>query len=200
MTSIFARLTARPMVLWPMVIVVAVIIASHLAAQAPQAPQIVAPTGTECDQWDRAYAQIVLTGVTGVAIGAAAASLLVGVLFGRRFWWAASPRPRIWLTTFVFAFPLAEFLIVGLPRLFGFGRFFFSGIDVRYPQCSTMNFGADGLLHGMLGKGIAAFAQWQMITALLLAGSAIGGLVAFLISEAIVRSSGLEAVARRGDL
>jgi len=197
MTRILARLTARPAVLWTMVVIVVTAVAKNLAAQAPQ---ILAPTGTECDQWDRAYGQIVLTGVTGAAIGAAAASLLVGVVFGRRLWWAASPRPRIWLTTFVFAFPLAEFLIVGLPRLFGFGRFFFSGIDARYPQCSTMNFGADGLMHGMLGKGIAAFAQWQMITALLLAGSAVGGLAAFLISEAIVRSSGLEAVARRGDL
>jgi hypothetical protein len=167
--------------------------AVDLIAQSPLTP-------VDCDQWDRAYARIVLTGVIGAVIGAAAVALLIGVFFGRRFWWAARPRPRIWIATFLIAFPLVEFLIVGLPRLTGFGRFFFSGIDVRYPECSTMTFGAEGLLQGMLGKDIAAFPQWQLITALLLGGSALGGLAAFLISEAIVRSGGLEAVARRGEL
>lgn len=197
MRQVFARASARSVVFWITATTAGAMLAGHLTAQAPMP---LPPTQTECDQWDRAYAQMVLTGITGAAIGAAVASLLIGVLFGRRMWWAAQPRPRIWLTTFLFAFPLTEFLMVVMPRLFGFGRFFFSGIDVRYPQCAAMSFGAEGLLHGMVGRGVAAFAQWQVITALLLGGSAVGGLVAFLISEAVVRGSGLEAAARKGDL
>src|SRR5687767_3300266 len=118
-----------PSVGWPVAFMTIATMAFDLAAQGPV-------TAVECHQWDQAYARIVLTGIIGSSIGAAAMALLIGVFFGRRFWWAARPRPRIWIATFLIAFPVVEFLIVGLPRLAGFGRFFFSGVDVRYPDCS----------------------------------------------------------------
>lgn len=156
------------------------------------------PRRTECLQWDHAYAQTVLLGLGSASLLAAILGLTVGFLFGRQLWWAASPRLRIGIAG-AFTFVLAEFFIVIWPRVLPLGKLLYASLDPRYPQCQTMSFGAPGLLRGVIGEGVAAFAQWQAITLLLLGASAIGTVVAWVFSEAIVKNRGLEAVARRGE-
>jgi hypothetical protein len=157
-----------------------------------------APRRTECLQWDQAYAQAVLLGLGSAALLAAILGLTVGFLFGRQFWWASSPRSRIWIVG-GFTFLLAEFFIVVWPRVPPLGKLLYASLDPRYRQCQTMSFGAPGLLGGVIGEGVAAYAQWQAITLLLAGASAIGTLVAWIFSEAIAKNRGLQAMARRGE-
>ena len=153
---------------------------------------------TDCLQWDRAYAQAATLGLAGAAVFALVLGLTIGLLFGRQLWWAASPRGRIWIAGGA-AFVLVDLLIVAWPRVLPLGRLLYASVDPRYPQCQTMAFGAPGLLGGLIGPGVAAYAQWQAISLLLLGGSAIGTLLAWVMSEALVRNRGLEAVARGGE-
>jgi hypothetical protein len=157
-----------------------------------------APRRTECLQWDEAYAQMVALGVVGASILALVLGLTVGLLFGRQVWWAASPRGRIWIAG-AMAFLFASFTIVVWPRVLPLGKLLYASIDPRYPDCQTMAFGAPGLLGGLLGQGVAAYAQWQAIELLLLGSCALGALVAWVASEALVRNRGLEAMARGGE-
>jgi hypothetical protein len=136
----------------------------------------------------------------GAAVAAIVLSLTIGFLAGRQAWWAASPRSRIWIAALLIVFPVTEFVIVVWPRTIGFGRLLFSSVDPRYVQCAAMSFGAPGLLNGLIGEGVAAYGQWQVITGLLLGACAVGALVAWIISEVIVRSSGLESSAKAGEL
>jgi hypothetical protein len=158
------------------------------------------PRRTECLQWDQAYGQAVLFGMIGAALAAIVLGLMIGFMAGRQAWWAASPRARIWIAAMLIVFPLTEFIIVAWPRTIGFGRLLFSAVDPRYVQCTAMSFGAPGLLNGLIGEGVAAYGQWQVITGLLVGACAVGALVAWIISEAIVRSSGLESSAQAGEL
>lgn len=156
------------------------------------------PRRTECLQWDQAYVQTVLLGIGGAAILSAVLGLTIGFLFGRQFWWAASPRARIWIAG-AFAFVLAEFFIVVWPRVLPLGKLLYASLDPRYPACQTMAFGAPGLLGGIIGQGVAAYAQWQAITMVLAGAAALGTLVAWILSETIAKNRGLEAMAHRGD-
>ncbi|MEO8382838.1 MAG: hypothetical protein ABI779_24485 [Acidobacteriota bacterium] len=159
----------------------------------------VLPRRTECFQWDQAYGQMVLFSVIGAAITATVLGLTIGLLFGRHFWWAASPRKRIWVAALLVVYPLAEFIVVLWPRIFGFGRLLFSSIDARYADCQAMAFSAPGLLGGIIGQGVAAYGQWQVISALLLGACAVGGLLAWILSELFVRALGLERIAQGGE-
>lgn len=165
--------------------------ALDLAAQSP-------PRRTECLQWDQAYAQMVTLGIAFAALIALAFSIGIGFVFGRRFWFATRARRRIWIGG-GFAFLLAEFLIVAWPRILPLGKFPYASIDPRYPACQTISFGATGLLGGAVGQGVAAYAQWEAIS-LLLGGAVLAGtLIAFIFSEALVKSGGLEAIAGGGE-
>ena len=156
------------------------------------------PRRTECLQWDQAYAQTVFLGLGSAALLSAILGLTIGFLFGRQFWWAASPRARIWIAG-GFTFMLAEFFIVVWPRVLPLGKLLYASLDPRYPQCQTMAFGAQGLLGGVIGQGVAAYAQWQAISLLLAGASGIGTVVAWVFSEAIARNRGLQAMSRRGE-
>lgn len=156
------------------------------------------PRRTECLQWDQAYAQAVALGIAGTVILALVLGLTIGLLFGRQMWWAASPRGRIWIAGSA-AFVLANFVIVVWPRALPLGKLLYASVDPRYPECQTMAFGAPGLLGGLIGQGVAAYAQWQAISLLLLGASGLGTLVAWVVSEALVRNRGLEAMARGGE-
>jgi len=156
------------------------------------------PRRTECLQWDQAYAQAAALGIGGAAILSLVLGLTIGFLFGRQFWWAASPRKRIGLAGAV-AFALMNFVVVIWPRALPLGRFFYASVDPRYPDCQTMSFGAPGLLGGLIGQGVAAYGQWQAISLLLLGATGFGTLVAWVVSEGLVRNRGLEAVARGGE-
>lgn len=166
------------------------LLAAQVMAQGP-------PRRTECLQWDQAYGQAVLGGVGGTAVFAVVAGLTIGFAFGRQFWFGASPRTRVWVaggTVFV----LAVFLIVAWPRMLPLGKFPYASVDPRYADCQTIAFGAPGILHGWIGEGVAAYAQWLVITLLLAGSSGFGTLVAWILSEAILRGRGLEAMARAG--
>lgn len=156
------------------------------------------PRRTECLQWDEAYAQAVALGIVGGSMLALVLGLTIGPLFGRQVWWGASPRGRIWIAGAI-AFALASFAIVVWPRVFPLGKLLYASVDPRYPDCQTMAFGAPGLLGGLIGQGVAAYAQWQVIELLLLGSCALGALVAWVVSEALVRNRGLEAIARGGE-
>lgn len=156
-----------------------------------------APRRTECLQWDQAYAQTVALGVAGGAILALVFGLSIGPLFGRRFWLAASPRARVWVAGGI-AFATATFAIVVWPRILPLGKLLYASVDPRYPDCQTMAFGAPGLLGGIIGPGVAAYAQWQAISLLLAGATALGTFVAWICSAAILRSRGLETMARQG--
>gem|GEM_PF-4799932 len=174
------------------------LLASSLAPAVLHAQEL--PRRTECLQWDQAYGEAVLFGMIGAGVAAIVLSLTIGFLAGRQTWWAASPRARIWIAALLIVFPVTVFVIVAWPRIFGFGKLLFTSVDPRYVQCSAMSFGAPGLLNGLIGEGVSAYGQWQVITALLLGSCAVGALVAWIISEVIVRSSGLESTAKAGEL
>jgi len=156
------------------------------------------PRRTSCLQWDQAYNQIIILGMAGAAIGSVVFWLGAAFLFGRHAWWAASPRARVWVAAF-FSGTVAELLVVVWPRVLGFGRALFSAIDPQYVDCQTTPFGAPGLLYGLIGPGVNAYSQWPAITGLLYGAALVGGVVAWLISEAIVRSSGLQTTAQGGE-
>jgi sorbitol-specific phosphotransferase system component IIC len=171
--------------------------AGRLLAQVVQ-DAAASPNRNQCLQWDEAYGQIVLFGMIGAAIVALVLGLTIGFMVGRQWWWAASPRVRIWIASLLIVFPILEFVVIVWPRVFGFGRLLYAPIDPRYADCQSMSFGGHGIL-GIIGKGVAAYGQWQWISALLLAACAIGGLLAWIISEALVSSSGMASVAKGGD-
>lgn len=156
------------------------------------------PRRTDCLQWDQAYAQMVLLGMAGAAVGAAALGLTIGFMAGRHFWLFTLPRTRIWIAGTIVA-GVTELFLVVWPHFLPLGKLFYASIDPRYRDCRTMSFGAPGLLRGLIGEGIAAYAQWQAVTLLILAASATGALIAWIMSEAVVRSSGLESAARGGE-
>jgi hypothetical protein len=153
---------------------------------------------TSCLQWDQAYNQIVVLGMAGAAIGSVVFWLASAFVFGRHVWWAASARARVWIAAF-FSGTVAELIVVVWPRVLGFGRALFSAIDPQYVDCQTMPFAGPGLLFGLIGQGVSAFSQWPAITGLLYGAALVGGVIAWLISEAIVHSSGLETMAQRGE-
>lgn len=165
--------------------------ALQLSAQAP-------PRRTECLQWDQAYAQTVLMGIIGAASLACLFALLIGFAFGRRLWPMTLARTRIWIGGAV-ALLLVEFVIVAWPRILPLGRFPYASLDPRYADCQTMAFGAPGLLGGAVGRGVAAYAQWQAITVLLIGAAFLGALLAWIFSEWLLRTRGLEALARAGE-
>ena len=157
------------------------------------------PRRTACLQWDQAYHQVVILGIAAAAILSLVLWLIVSFALSRHVWWAASPRSRVWISAF-WAGTLVELLVVGWPRLFGFGRGLFAAVDPQYLDCQAAPFGAPGLLSGLIGQGVAAFSQWPAITGLLYGASLIGGTIAWLISEAFVRTSGLQSTARGGEV
>jgi hypothetical protein len=168
-----------------------VLLVSALAAQTTP------PRRTACLQWDQAYNQIVILGMAAAAIGSVVLWLVIAFLFGKHAWLAASPRARVWVAA-LFSGTVTELLIVVWPRVLGFGRALFSAIDPQYIDCQTTPFGAPGLLYGLIGQGVNAFTQWPAITGLLYGAALVGGAVAWLITEAIVRSSGLQTTAQGG--
>jgi hypothetical protein len=155
------------------------------------------PARVQCLQWDNAYLQVVNWSILGGLVAAAVAGLLIGVLFARHVWWATRPVPRITVaTTAAYLFLAAA--CVGWPHANGLGRFFLTGVPPDYRTCETMSFGAKGILSGLVGSGVAAYAQGPAILALLAGACAVGGLIAFTISVALTQASGLKARAIGG--
>lgn len=173
------------------------VFASILVFAALQLPAQSPPRRTECLQWDQAYSQMVTLGIAFAAIVAFAFAMGIGFVAGRRFWIGTLARTRIWIGGGM-ALLLAEFLVVVWPRILPLGKFPYASVDARYPACQTIAFGGTGLLGGAVGQGVAAYAQWQAISLLLAGAALVGTLVAFVFSEALVKSRGLEATARGG--
>jgi len=152
----------------------------------------VAPTRTQCKLWDDSYNFLLNLFLIGGVSLPLILTLCLPPLFGRGIWLITAPRVRIvTISTIVAVFLTAAFL--GAPAVFGFGRFIFGGVDQAYLNCETMNFGASGLLFGLIGPGIAALSQWLTVLALLTTSSALGGVVALLVSETLRSWFGLRA-------
>ncbi|HKR65041.1 MAG TPA: hypothetical protein VJZ00_15010 [Thermoanaerobaculia bacterium] len=165
-------------------------LAIRVAAQTALPP----PRRTDCLQWDQAYGQVVLFGVIAV-VGVAFVIAVAIVLLAYRFWPLTLARTRVWIGGTI-ALLLTEFVVVALPRVAPLGRGIFASIDARYPICQSMSFGAHGLLGGAIGKGVAAYAQWQAITLLVTGGAFVGALLAWIVCEWLLSTRGLKAMAQ----
>lgn len=151
-------------------------------------PVIASPTRTQCKQWDDAFLSVFNIGFVVVLILTA---LSFTGLLGRlgRFWWAATaPRWRIFLVS-AFIFVLAVILIPLGPQVVGLGKWWFSGVDPQYVECKTMRFGAEGLLGGQIGEGVAAIAQPYGMIILYLGAASLGGIIAWRISDVLSKRS-----------
>jgi hypothetical protein len=146
---------------------------------------------TQCKVWDDAFLTIFNWALVIVFIAALVLSLLSGLL-GRLIWSFTSPNIRILIVTF--SCLLLMILGVGLgPWTIGLGRAWFSGIDPRYFDCTSTQFGAEGLFAGQLGAGVSAIAQTPAIIVALSAAAILGGILALLISSTALRVLGVPA-------
>jgi hypothetical protein len=146
---------------------------------------------TQCKQWDDAFLTIFNWALVTVFIAALVLSLLSGLL-GKLIWSFTSPNIRI--VGITLSCLLLMILGVGLgPWTIGLGRAWFSGIDPRYFDCASMQFGAEGLFAGQLGAGVPAIAQTPAIIVALSAAAILGGILALLISSTALRVLGVPA-------
>lgn len=148
------------------------------------------PSRTQCKQWDDSYVFLfdVFLGI-GILLPTALNTLLPPLL-GKRFWVFASPRLRLVYLS-LFAAGVLATLFVALPFVIGFGQFIFIGVGPQYLACESQKFNGNGLLFGLIGKGLAAVSQWPFVLMLLIAASIVGGLIAYLISVTVVKRVGL---------
>lgn len=174
-------------------IAVAVLLLTLTSAQAQFEPE---NWNTNCKQWDDAYLDIFTVGFVLTVVGTLVCSALIGLL-GRFWWWCAAPRLRI-VVVALLMFAIAEAAVVILPWVVGFGILWFTAIDQRYfAECLTREFGAQGLLNGLIGAGAAAVTQWPAMTYLLAGATGLSALVAIAASETVTRLFGLRRRARR---
>jgi hypothetical protein len=111
---------------------------------------------------------------------------------GRIFWIAAAPYKRI----FVVGITCLLAVTVGIPFgpwIFGLGRLWFGGVDPLYFDCAGVQFGANGLLGGMVSPGIPAVTQWPVMLLALSGATVIGGLLAGAITSLINARFGVRA-------
>jgi hypothetical protein len=149
---------------------------------------------TQCKQWDDTYLTIFNWALVGAFIASCIISLLSGFI-GKLFWLFTSPNIRIIVVTV--GCLLLIVLGVGLgPWTLGLGRGWFSGIDPRYFDCASVQFGAEGLFEGQLGAGVPAIAQTPAIVIALSAAAVLGGLIAWLLSSTALRFMGVPAKVR----
>lgn len=161
--------------------------------------QSAAATRTQCKQWDDTYLATFHAAFWLVLAGSLLFSLLLPALLGRLSWALTSARSRILLITFVILLASA-FSVAIWPRAFGYGNFIFTGIDPRYVNCETTQFGAEGFFGGLIGKNVAAAAQWITMLILLLIASVVGGSAALVVSELATRVAGMRARVEGGAL
>lgn len=149
-----------------------------------------APSKTACKGWDNAFLTTFHMVFALVLVGTFVLSLSVPLLAGRLFWWITASRSRIlWITLAVLVASVLG--VVVYPRFVGLGNFGYSGVNPRYLDCEGMQFGAAGLFGGLIGRDVAAITQWPAMIAFLIGAALIGGLLAFLVSEALVKSMGI---------
>lgn len=149
-------------------------------------------TRTQCKQWDDTFLAIFNWSLFATFLAALVLSLLSGLL-GKLIWLFTAPNIRIIGVTFICL--LLMVLGVGLgPWILGLGTAWFSGVDPRYFDCASMQFGAEGLFGGQLGSaGVPAIAQTPMIVGALSAAAILGGILAWIISSTALRFFGVPA-------
>lgn len=154
-------------------------------------------TRVSCRRWDDAYVNAAHTTLWVLPLLTLVLALVSGLVLGRTSWLFASPKKRIFVTA-TSLLALAILFLQVVPRIFGLGGVLFSAIDPSYPACSTLSFGAQGLLGGVIGKNTIAYLQWPAISALLTASSMGSVLVSLAISSTVVTFKGLRRRARGG--
>lgn len=152
--------------------------------------QAAPPSRTACKGWDNAFLTTFHTAFVLVLAGTCVLGLITPLLIGRFFWWVTASRARIlWITIAVLS--LSVLGVIVYPRVAGLGNFGYSGINSKYLECAGTQFGAAGLFGGLLGRDVAAISQWPAMLMLLCAAALVGGLLAFFVSEALVKSIGI---------
>jgi hypothetical protein len=153
------------------------------------------PTRTQCKQWDDAYLSMLNLALLGTLLGSCVLSLSAGVL-GKFSWFFTAPRRRIIVVTAACLILVVTAVALG-PWVVGLGRAWFSGVDPRYFDCASVQFGAEGLMLGWVGGGVPVIAQIPNLIIALCAAAFLGGSAALLISEVVNRSrSGISAKVR----
>lgn len=144
------------------------------------------PSRTQCKLWDDAFLSVFNWSLWGTLAGACVLSLFAGIVLGKLFWIFTAPRRRIFIITLICLGSVM--LLIGFgPWLIGLGRLWFAGIDPRYFDCSTMQFGAEGFFGGLFGSGVPAIAQVPAVVIALCSAAILGGLLAWVLSEVLSR-------------
>ena len=143
--------------------------------------QPASPTRTDCKQWDDAFLALFEYALWGTLLVTFFVSLLAGAI-GKYFWLFTAPRMRIIVMTVAVLMMVILGVALG-PWVVGLGHLWFGGVDPRYFDCETVAFSGDGLLGGMIGAGVAAIAQWPIMTLALAFAAMMGGLIAWITSE-----------------
>lgn len=144
-----------------------------------------------CRAWDDGFAAL----FDGTFVACVVASLILGPLLGplgRRFWFFTAVRRRT-IASSLAVLVLAIVSVPLAPWTVGLGRWWLTGVDPAYLQCTSLSFGAGGLLFGLVSPGQAAISQWPVMVLLLVAGTVVGGLIAVLGQMLLNRFFGIRS-------
>jgi len=156
------------------------------------------PSRTQCKQWDDAFLSLFNWAVVGSSLITLALSLMSGFL-GRVFWIAAAPYKRIVVVGLTCLLAVTVGIPFG-PWVFGLGRLWFGGVDPMYFDCAGIQFGANGLLGGIISPGIPAVTQWPVMLLALSGSTVLGGFIAGAISGLINARIGVRSSVKEGAL
>lgn len=137
-----------------------------------------APTRTQCKQWDDAYLRLFEYALWGALAGTFILCMLAG-LFGKTFWWCTAPSLRILVVSLACLILIVAGIALG-PWVVGLGHWWFSGVDPRYLDCESVQFGAEGFMG--VGAGVAVISQWPIMITALSAAAILGGFTAWGVS------------------
>ena len=158
----------------------------------PSAVQATAAVNNNaCRAWDDGFAAL----FDGTFVACVVASLVLGPFLGplgRRFWFFTAVRRRT-IASSLAVLVLAIVSVPLAPWTVGLGRWWLTGVDPAYPQCTSLSFGAGGLLFGLVSPGQAAISQWPVMILLLVAGAAVSSLVAILAQMLFNRFLGIRS-------
>jgi hypothetical protein len=154
-------------------------------------PPIEGINNNVCRAWDDGFAAL----FDGTFVACVVVSLVLGPLlgpFGRRFWFFTAVHRRT-IASSLAVLVLAIVSVPLAPWTVGLGRWWLAGVDPAYPQCTSLNFGAGGLVFGLVSPGQAAISQWPVMVLLLVAGAVVGGLVAVFAQMLLNRFLGIRS-------
>lgn len=148
------------------------------------------PTRTQCRQWDDAFIATFNIAFWVTLFLTLLCSLLIPPLCGRFYWWLTRPLLRVVWISLIFL-GISSLAVIVWPYSVGLGWLWFNGVDPKYLDCESVQFGASGLFDGLMGRGIAAIALWPVMFACLLIAAIVGGGLAIGTSKIMCRFRGI---------